>query len=321
MENTEKILVIGACGQIGGELTLALRKRFGNGNVIAADLRAPDTTAETALPYVQLNVLDKLALEELMTAESFTQVFHLAAMLSANGERDPQAAWKLNMDSLLHVLDLSVKYRVSKIFWPSSIAVFGPDSPKQRCPQQGVTAPGTVYGISKAAGEYWCNYYFEKYGLDVRSIRYPGLISYKTLPGGGTTDYAVDIFHSAVKGELFQCFLKENTVLPMMYMNDAVRATLELMDAPAEQVGIRTSYNLSAISFSPKEIYEEIKKACPDFKITYQPDARQQIADSWPQSIDDSVARLHWNWMAAYDLKSMVADMLDNIGTKVVVKA
>ncbi len=313
MKQKEYILIIGALGQIGRELTDELRERYGKENVLAADIRPKEDVSFEKHPYIQLNVMDKVGLENLIAENKFTQIYHLAAMLSASGERNPQAAWALNMESLLSILDLSVKYKVEKVFWPSSIAIFGPDSVKQNCPQQGVTEPTTIYGISKAAGEYWCKYYFEKYGLDVRSVRYPGLISYTGAPGGGTTDYAVDIFHSAVKGEKYTCFLKEDTALPMMYMHDAIRATLELMEAPAESLSVRTAYNLSALSFTPKEIYEEIAKEVPGFEIEYVPDFRQQIADSWPQSIDDSVASKDWGWKPAFDLEKMVKDMLQNI--------
>jgi len=313
MKGTENILVIGACGQIGRELTAALRLRYGRDAVLATDIQAKDQVALENSPYVQLDVLDKDKLSELIESQGTTQIYHLAAMLSASGERNPQAAWKLNMDSLMNVLDLSLKYGVKKVFWPSSIAVFGPDSPKQNCPQQGVTEPTTIYGISKAAGEYWCKYYFEKFGLDVRSLRYPGLISYTGAPGGGTTDYAVDIFHSAVKGEVYNCFLKEDTALPMMYMRDAIRATLELMSAPVDALSVRTAYNLGALSFTPAEIYKEIAKEVPGFEINYAPDFRQQIADSWPQSVDDRAAQKDWGWKPAYDLEKMVADMLGHI--------
>lgn len=313
MKQKENILIIGALGQIGRELTDELRERYGKENVLAADIRPKEDVSFEKQPYIQLNVMDKDALESLIAENKFTQIYHLAAMLSASGERNPQAAWALNMESLLSILDLSVKYKVGKVFWPSSIAVFGPDSTKQNCPQQGITEPSTIYGISKAAGEYWCKYYFEKHGLDVRSVRYPGLISYTGAPGGGTTDYAVDIFHSAVKGEKYTCFLKEDTALPMMYMHDAIRATLALMDAPAGSLSVRTAYNLSALSFTPKEIYEAITQEVPGFEITYAPDFRQQIADSWPQSIDDSVAAKDWGWKPTFDLKRMVKDMLSNI--------
>ncbi|MBE9598244.1 NAD-dependent epimerase/dehydratase family protein [Pedobacter sp. MC2016-24] len=312
MKTKEIILVIGACGQIGRELTSALRKKYGTDSVFATDIAAPETVPASMEPYQKLNVMDTVALESLMESKAFTQVYHLAAVLSANGERNPKAAWDLNMNSLLNVLDLSVKYKVSKVFWPSSIAVFGPNSQKLNTPQYGVMEPTTIYGLSKAAGELWCKYYFEKYGLDVRSLRYPGLIS-AGEPGGGTTDYAVDIFHSAVKAQVYTCFLKEDTGLPMMYMPDAIRATLELMNAPVVNMSVRTAYNIGALSFTPEEIYSEIVKQMPDFKIAYQPDFRQEIADSWPQSIDDSTARKDWGWKPDYDLQSMVEDMLENI--------
>lgn len=310
MKEKQKILVIGACGQIGRELTAALRDKFGDEDVLATDLRSGDQVDPALQPYAKLDVLDKQMLEELIVSYEITQIYHLAAMLSATGERNPQAAWQLNMDSLLSVLDLSVKHRLNKVFWPSSIAVFGPDSQKQNCPQQGITEPSTIYGISKAAGEHWCKYYYEKHGLDVRSVRYPGLISYTGAPGGGTTDYAVEIFHSAVNNTPFTCFLEPDTALPMMYMQDAIRATLELMDAPGNRLSVRTSYNLGAMSFTPKEIYSAIAKQQPQFTITYQPDFRQQIAESWPQSVDDSKAREDWNWKPDFDLEDMVADML-----------
>jgi nucleoside-diphosphate-sugar epimerase len=252
-------------------------------------------------------------LESLIVDLKITQIYHLAAVLSAKGESNPTLAWDLNMNSLLSVLNLSVKHKVSKVFWPSSIAVFGPDSEKINCPQQGVMEPSTVYGISKAAGEQWCKYYFEKYGLDVRSLRYPGLISYTGAPGGGTTDYAVDIFHHAVKDLPYTCFLKEDTALPMMFMPDAINATLQLMDAPARNIKVRTAYNLGALSFTPAELEAEIKHLIPEFSVTYQPDFRQAIADSWPQSIDDSAARKDWEWQPVYNLKAMVSEMLENL--------
>jgi len=312
MNKEEQILVIGACGQIGSELTAALRLKFGTDCVLASDIR-PDTEVPGHMfPYLQLNVMNKEALSELIAERNFTQIYHLAAMLSASGERDPQSAWNLNMTSLLNVLELSVIHKVDKVFWPSSIAVFGPNAQKAECPQYEIAEPATIYGISKAAGELWCKYYFEKYGMDVRSLRYPGLIS-AGLPGGGTTDYAVDIFHSAVKGEPYTCFLKRDTKLPMMYMSDAVRATIELMDAPGDRLSVRTAYNLGALSFTPEEIYNAIKKYVPSFHIEYKPDFRQQIADSWPQSIDDNVAHKDWGWMPEFDLEDMVTDMLSRI--------
>ena len=309
----EKILVIGASGQIGVELTLALRKIYGNANVIASDLREQNPLLEGTGPYVSLDVMNKEMLHVQVIRQNITQVYLLAAILSATGEKNPGLAWSLNMQSLLNVLDIAREEKLHKVYWPSSIAVFGPTSPKQQCPQQTIIEPTTVYGISKYAGEFWCNYFFHRFGVDVRSIRYPGLISYKSAPGGGTTDYAVEIFHEALSDGHYDCFLREDTYLPMMYMPDAIRATIELMEAPAEKISVRTSYNLSGMSFSPKEIYGEIKKHVPGFSISYKPDYRQPIADSWPQSIDDSVARADWGWKEEYDLAQMTKDMLDNL--------
>nr|5Z75_A Chain A, Artificial L-threonine 3-dehydrogenase [synthetic construct]5Z75_B Chain B, Artificial L-threonine 3-dehydrogenase [synthetic construct]5Z75_C Chain C, Artificial L-threonine 3-dehydrogenase [synthetic construct]5Z75_D Chain D, Artificial L-threonine 3-dehydrogenase [synthetic construct] len=305
-----KILVIGACGQIGTELTVALREIYGNENVVASDIREPN---EESGPFEKLDVMDKERLEEIVEKHKITQVYHLAAILSATGEKNPLFAWDLNMNSLLNVLELAREGKIDKIFWPSSIAVFGPTTPKENTPQHTVMDPSTVYGISKLAGERWCEYYHEKYGVDVRSIRYPGLISWKTPPGGGTTDYAVDIFHKALEDGKYTCFLSEDTALPMMYMDDAIRATIELMEAPAENIKIRSSYNLAGMSFTPEEIAEEIKKHIPDFEISYEPDFRQAIADSWPASIDDSVARKDWGWKPEYDLDKMTEDMLKNL--------
>lgn len=309
----EKILVIGASGQIGVELTMALRKIYGNANVIASDLREQNPLLEGTGPYVSLDVMNKEMLHVQVIRQGITQIYLLAAILSATGEKNPNLAWSLNMQSLLNVLDIAKEEHLTKVYWPSSIAVFGPTSPKQNCPQQTVIEPSTVYGISKYAGEFWCNYYFNRYGVDVRSLRYPGLISYKSQPGGGTTDYAVEIFHAAKDNEQYECFLKEDTYLPMMYMPDAIRATIELMEAPAEKISIRTSYNLSGMSFSPKEITAEIQKHLIDFDTVYKPDYRQAIADSWPQSIDDSVARKDWGWKEEYDLAAMTKDMLENL--------
>jgi len=309
----EKILVIGASGQIGVELTLALRKIYGNSNVIASDLREENDLLKGTGPYVSLDVMNKEMLHVQVIRQNITQIYLLAAILSATGEKNPNLAWHLNMQSLLNVLDIAREEKLNKVYWPSSIAVFGPSSPKQMCPQRTIIEPSTVYGISKYAGEFWCNYYFNRYGVDVRSIRYPGLISYKSAPGGGTTDYAVEIYHEALDEKKYTCFLKEDTYLPMMYMPDAIRATIELMEAPAEKVSIRTSYNLSSMSFSPKEIAEAIRKHIPEFRISYKPDYRQQIADSWPQSIDDSSARTDWGWKHEYDLEKMTADMLENL--------
>ncbi len=310
----EKILVIGASGQIGVELTLALRKMYGNANVVASDLREENDLLKGTGPYVSLDVMNKEMLHVQVIRQGITQIYLLAAILSATGEKNPNLAWSLNMQSLLNVLDIAREENLHKVYWPSSIAVFGPTSPKQNCPQQTVIEPVTVYGISKFAGEFWCNYYNRRYGVDVRSLRYPGLISYKSAPGGGTTDYAVEIFHEALEEKKYECFLREDTYLPMMYMPDAIRATIELMEADASKISIRTSYNVSGMSFSPKEIAAEIEKHIPDFSISYKPDYRQAIADSWPQSIDDAVARNDWGWKEEFDLERMTKDMLENLG-------
>ncbi len=298
----DKILVIGASGQIGVELTLALRKMYGSANVVASDLREENPLLHGTGPYVSLDVMNKEMLHVQVIRQGFTQIYLLAAILSATGEKNPGLAWHLNMQGLLNVLDIAREEKLAKIYWPSSIAVFGPTSPKKDCPQKTIIEPSTVYGISKYAGEFWCNYYFNKYGVDVRSLRYPGLISYKSAPGGGTTDYAVEIFHEALQEQAYTSFLEKDTYLPMMYMPDAIRATIELMEAPAEKIKTRTSYNLSAMSFSPEEIGAEIKKHIPQFKMNYAPDYRQTIANSWPQSIDDSVARQEWVWKHEFDL-------------------
>lgn len=310
----DRILVIGASGQIGVELTLRLRKIYGNSNVVASDLREENELLRGTGPYVQLDVTNKEMLHVQVIRQNITQIYLLAAILSATGEKNPNLAWNLNMTGLLNVLEVAREENIEKLYWPSSIAVFGPTSPRQNCPQRTVIEPTTVYGISKYAGEFWCNYYFQRYGMDVRSLRYPGLISYKSAPGGGTTDYAVEIFHEALENKSYDCFLKEDTYLPMMYMPDAIRATIELMEAPREKIKVRTSYNLSALSFSPKEIAAEIKKHIPDFKINYAPDYRQEIADSWPQSIDDSHARADWGWKHEYSLEAMTEEMLKNLG-------
>ncbi|MFT3947995.1 MAG: NAD-dependent epimerase/dehydratase family protein [Agriterribacter sp.] len=309
----EKILVIGASGQIGVELTLALRKMYGDAQVVASDLREENSLLKGSGPYVSLDVMNKEMLHVQVIRQNITQVYLLAAILSATGEKNPGLAWHLNTQSLLNVLDIAREENLHKVYWPSSIAVFGPTSPKQFCPQQTIIEPTTVYGISKYAGEFWCKYYNQRFGVDVRSLRYPGLISYKSAPGGGTTDYAVEIFHDALEEKKYTSFLSEDTYLPMMYMPDAIKATIELMEADAKKISVRTSYNLAAISFSPKEIAAEIKKHIPDFTIGYKPDYRQQIADSWPQSIDDSVARKDWGWQHEYDLSRMTEDMLNNL--------
>lgn len=309
----EKILVIGAFGQIGVELTLALRKMYGNANVVASDLREENELLKGSGPYVSLDVMNKEMLHVQVIRQNITQIYLLAAMLSATGEKNPNLAWNLNMQGLLNVLDIAREEKLHKVYWPSSIAVFGPTSPKINCPQKTIIEPITVYGISKYAGEFWCNYYHQRFGVDVRSLRYPGLISYKSAPGGGTTDYAVEIFYEALESKKYECFLKEDTYLPMMYMPDAINATIQLMESPAEKISVHTSYNLSAISFSPKEIAAAIQKHIPGFDIVYKPDYRQNIANSWPQSIDDSVARNDWGWKHEYDLERMTADMIENL--------
>lgn len=309
----EKILVIGASGQIGVELTLALRKIYGNAQVVASDLREENDLLKGTGPYVSLDVMNKEMLHVQVIRQNITQIYLLAAILSATGEKNPGLAWHLNTQSLLNVLDIAREEKLQKVYWPSSIAVFGPTSPRQNCPQQTIIEPTTVYGISKYAGEFWCKYYNQRFGVDVRSLRYPGLISYKSSPGGGTTDYAVEIFTEALEEKRYTSFLAADTFLPMMYMPDAIRATIELMEADAGKISVRTSYNVAAISFSPGEIAAEIKKHIPDFIMEYDPDYRQSIADSWPQSIDDSVARKDWGWKHEYDLPRITADMLDNL--------
>lgn len=312
--HNEKILIIGASGQIGVELTLALRSRYGSANVVAADLREQNSLLVGTGPYVSLDVMNKDRLRDLVTQHGITQIYLLAAMLSATGEKNPSMAWDLNMQGLLNVLDIAREEKLNKVFWPSSIAVFGPSSPRINCPQQTIIEPTTIYGISKYAGEFWCRYYWQRYGVDVRSIRYPGLISYKSAPGGGTTDYAVEIYHEALSKQSYNCFLREDTYLPMMYMPDAIRATIELMEAPADRIAVRTSYNISAMSFSPAEVAASIQRKIPSFTLSCQPDYRQVIADSWPQSIDDSVARHDWGWTPQYDLDAMTDDMLQHLG-------
>lgn len=309
----DKILVIGASGQIGVELTLALRKQYGNNNVVASDLREENPLLKGTGPYVSMDVMNKEMLHVQVIRQNITQIYLLAAILSATGEKNPNLAWHLNMQGLLNVLDIAREEKLHKVYWPSSIAVFGPTSPKIMCPQQTIIEPSTVYGISKYAGEFWCNYYYNRYGVDVRSIRYPGLISYKSAPGGGTTDYAVEIYIEALEQKKYNCFLSEDTYLPMMYMPDAIRATLELMNAPADQISVRTSYNVAGMSFSPREIAASIQEDIPDFLMTYKSDSRQAIADSWPQSIDDTVANKDWGWKPQYDLSLMTKDMLENL--------
>ncbi|HIP35957.1 MAG TPA: NAD-dependent epimerase/dehydratase family protein [Crocinitomix sp.] len=309
----KNILVIGASGQIGTELVLALRKRFGNDSTIASDIKIPNKTVLDSGVFEKLDILDKKQLKSIIDKHQIKEVYLLAALLSATAEKHPNFAWKLNMDGLFNVLDLAKEKIIDKVFWPSSIAVFGPTTPRENTPQITVMEPTTVYGISKLAGERWCEYYFNQYNVDVRSIRYPGLISYSSLPGGGTTDYAVDIFYSAKKGETFNCFLKEDTELPMMYMEDAIRATINLMETQKENIKIRSSYNIAGFSFTPKDIYDEIKTNIPNFSINYQPDFRQKIADSWPKSIDDQQAKKDWNWTPEFNLKKTIGTMLKNI--------
>ena len=309
----QRILITGAGGQLGSELALALAEKFGKKNILATDINPKSKEIFTFCNFEILDVTDIQSIENLVDKYEITQIYHLAALLSAVGERNPLFTWQINMQGLLNVLEVARKKTLYRVYWPSSIAAFGLNTPMDLTPQHTVTDPNTVYGITKVAGELWCQYYFQKYGVDVRSLRYPGLIGYKTLPGGGTTDYAVDIYHKAIKGEVFECFLSENTYLPMMYMPDAVKATLDLMDAPIESVKERTSYNLGGISCSPKEIYESICKIYPDFKIIYKPDFRQKIADSWPNSLDDSKAKSDWNCSYNYDLDRMTKDMIENL--------
>jgi len=308
----ESIIIIGSNGQIGTELASALRSKYGEKNVVTSDIRQPSIPSSG--PFEIINVLDKELLQSMFEKYKPTQIYLLAAVLSAVGEKNPKMAWDLNMTGLLNVLDLSVAHQVNKVFWPSSIAVFGPHSPKRDTPQYTVMDPNTVYGLSKQAGERWCEYYFNKYGLDIRSIRYPGLISWKAAPGGGTTDYAIHIFHEALSKGSYACFLSAETELPMLYMEDAIRGTLELMDAPAEQLSIRSSYNLTGLSFTPEVLANEIRKHIPDFSISYlNNDPRQAIADSWPSSINDDYARKDWGWQPAFDLENLTQEMLSNL--------
>lgn len=309
----KKILVIGSNGQIGTELVLSLRERYGKEAVFAADLSESCPAIIINGPYMQLDVLKKEALREYIISNEIKEVYLLAALLSATAEKNPDFAWKLNMEGLFTILDLAKEKHIDKIFWPSSIAVFGPTTPADKTPQYTIMEPSTVYGISKLAGERWCEYYHNKHQVDVRSLRYPGLISYKSPPGGGTTDYAIDIFHKATSGIDYDCFLSETSALPMLFMDDAIRATIELMEAPSEQIKIRSSYNLAGVSFTPKELSEAIKKQLPNFNITYNPDFRQAIADSWPNSIDDTISEQHWGWKARFDLSKIVDEMIKNI--------
>jgi nucleoside-diphosphate-sugar epimerase len=313
----EKILIIGACGQVGTELVENLQAIYGASNVIASDVRKSDNQVFQNSPFEILNVLDKKQIGEIFSKHKPTIVYHLAALLSATAEANPKFGWELNMDGTFNIFDACLEYGVSRIFWPSSIAVFGPTTPRVNTPQRTILEPNTVYGITKMTGERYCEYYFNRYGLDVRSIRYPGLIGWKSLPGGGTTDYAVDIFHQALKTGSYECFLSAQTALPMMHMEDAVRATLEITNAPSNQIKIRSSYNISGVSFNPDELSEAIKIEIPDFSISYKPDHRQKIADSWPQSIFDEDARADWGWKETYNLEKLVKNMLDNLKDKV----
>ncbi len=309
----KNILIIGACGQIGTELTFTLREKHGSDVVIASDIREGNESLMESGPFELLDATDYDALEELIAYYEIDEVYLMAAMLSATAEKFPMRAWNLNMNSLFNVLNLAKEKKISKIFWPSSIAVFGPNTPRENTPQNTIMEPSTVYGISKQSGERWCEYYHNKFEVDVRSIRYPGLISWKTMPGGGTTDYAVEIYHKALSDKSYTCFLSANTSLPMMFMDDAIRATLELMESDYNTIKVRSAYNLSAMSFTPSEIAASITKHIPEFKISYEPDSRQAIADSWPSSIDDSKTQTDWGWRAAFDLERTTATMLENL--------
>ncbi|MEL6863657.1 MAG: NAD-dependent epimerase/dehydratase family protein [Bacteroidota bacterium] len=303
----EKILVTGANGQIGSVLTKALRKRFGENGVLATDLRA---SYPSEGPYEELNVLDKARLEDLVRHYRITQIYHLVAILSAKGEERPLSTWNINMTGLLNVLEVAREYSIDKVFFPSSIAAFGHKTPRVQTPQDTIMDPDTIYGISKLTGEHWCRYYYNRYGVDIRSVRYPGIIGYESMPGGGTTDYAVDIFHYAVQEKTYTCFLRPDTRLPMLYMPDAIRGTIDLMEAPKEQIQVRDSYNLSGMDFTPAELTAAIRAHYPNFKIKYRPDERQKIADSWSESINDEAAQKEWNWQPEYDLKRMTTDMI-----------
>lgn len=316
MINKDTILLIGASGQIGTDLTMKLRAVYGTSHVVASDIKSASTEVMESGPYEQLDIMDPVRLNEIVLKYKVTQVYLLAALLSATAEKNIELGWALNMRSLSHVLELARHGKIKKVYWPSSIAVFGPSTPAINTPQYTIMDPNTVYGISKQAGERWCEYYYQKFGVDVRSIRYPGLISWKAKPGGGTTDYAVHIFHEAIKYGRYESFLSETTSLPMMYMPDAIRATLELMESPANSIKIRSSYNVAGTSFNPAEIAAVIKQYIPHFEITYKTDERQAIANSWPQSINDSLAREHWNWKHEYDLGNMAEDMILNLKKK-----
>ncbi len=310
----KKILVTGALGQIGSELVPALRKKYGNDNVIAVGYSKE--SGEFNKPFERVDATNKEELRTLIEKYQINTIYHLVGILSAVGEKNPNLAWHTNMESLKNILDLAVEYKIDRLFWPSSIAAFGPTTPLFDTPQETILAPTTMYGVTKVAGELLCQYYNLKYGLDVRSLRYPGIISWKTPPGGGTTDYAVAIYYEAVKNGSYDCFVKDDTILPMMYMDDAVNATLELMEADSEKIKIRTSYNLTAVSFSAKELADNVAKYVPNFKCTFTPDSRQKIADSWPKTIDDTSARKDWGWKPKFDLDQISMEMIKNLKEK-----
>jgi nucleoside-diphosphate-sugar epimerase len=312
----DKVLVIGSSGQIGSELVAELRSNYGDSNVIASDIVASNQTIIDSGPFEILDVTDSNRLHKIVKKYKVTHVYLLAAILSANAEKKPNLSWDLNMKSLFNVLDLAKNKIIKKVFWPSSIAVFGPNTEKIKTQQYTITEPNTVYGISKLAGERWCEYYFNKYNVDVVSLRYPGLIGWKSNPGGGTTDYAVHIFHEAIKNKKYTSFLTRDTTLPMMYMTDAIKATLKIMQADSEKIKIRSSYNIAGCSFSPKELANEIQSYIPDFKISYNKDYRQEIADSWPNSLEDSLAKDHWGWQAQYNMQKLVKEMIENLNKK-----
>jgi len=314
----DKIWVIGASGQIGSDLVVELRNIYGGSNVIASDIKEPNEEIKEGGPFEHFDVCSVDEASHLVKKHGITEVYNLAALLSGTAEKDPRFAWRLNMNGLFNILNLAREGHVKKVFWPSSIAVFGPTTPNENTPQLTVTEPNTVYGITKIAGERWCEWFHNKYNIDVRSVRYPGLIGYKALPGGGTTDYAVDIFHHAIRNENYECFLEKDTELPMMYMPDGIRATLDLMHAPNDSVNIRSSYNLAGMSFDPQMIHDSIKRHYPEFEVTYKTDFRQEIANTWPKSIDDSVAKNDWGWVPEYDLKNMVDDMIKQLKLKLV---
>jgi nucleoside-diphosphate-sugar epimerase len=315
-KNTKRVLVTGATGQIGSELTIELRKKYGEDNVVAAGHKRKPSEKLKSGPFEHVDTMDRETVKKVVSKYDVDTIYHLAAVLSAVGEENPQFAWHVNMDGLYNVLEVAREYGAARVFWPSSIAVFGLGAPRINTPQNAVLTPGTIYGVTKVAGELLCNYYFSRFGLDVRSVRYPGIISSETLPGGGTTDYAVEIFYEAIKKKRYTCFVKEDTVLPMMYMPDCIKAAIDLMEVDSSKVKHHTSYNVAAISFSAGELTAEIQKYIPDFKCEYKPDFRQKIADSWPMSIDDSIARIEWGWKPTFDLASMTKDMIEKLTTK-----